>query len=141
MRRSPLSRFATVATPGLLTLFVVAAVFACGSATSSSTGADAATGRTSCDELASAARQEVASAIDAHRTCSSGADCVATSLSASCFDSCGRAVRAGSQADVDAAKARVNAAQCKQFIDQGCKIVVPPCAPPTAPSCDNERCN
>src|SRR6476469_8494097 len=78
-----------------------------------------------CDDLAGAARKDVAAAIASGASCNADADCVETSLGASCFDSCSRTVSSSGLASVNAAKAKVDAAQCKQFLDQGCKVLIP----------------
>lgn len=98
-------------------------------------GADA-----SCASLAAAARDEVGAAISAHAACATDADCVETSLGASCFDSCSRAVASGGAAEVDAARARADASSCRSFRERGCKLVTPPCAPPAAPRCVSGAC-
>ncbi len=98
------------------------------------------TSATSCSELAAAARAEVASAIESHASCKTDADCVETSLSASCFDSCARVVASTGTGEVADAKARVDGAQCKKFAEQGCKVLIPPCAPPRAPRCNAGAC-
>jgi hypothetical protein len=116
---------------------------ACGGTTTSpSSPTEAGTSSsTTCEALAASAREEVAGAIETHRACTTSADCVEVSLAAACFDSCSRHVSAGAHVEIDAAKAKVNGAQCAQFTTQGCKLVVPPCAPPTPPSCDGGLCS
>ena len=109
-------------------------------ATPAATTATTSSSSTSCDALAGSARDEVAAAIASHAACTSDADCVETSLGASCFDSCSRGVAANGLADVAAAKSRVNAAACAEFTARGCKVTVPPCAPPRAPRCVAGAC-
>jgi hypothetical protein len=98
------------------------------------------TAASTCSDLADAARKEVAAAISSNASCKTDADCVETSLGASCFDSCARVVSSSGTTAVDAARAKVNAAQCKQFVEQGCKVIIPPCAPPGAPHCVSGAC-
>ncbi len=122
-------------------LFLV--LLACGGQSSPATtpdGSSASTTGASCDELAASARTEVQAAFEANATCTVDADCIDTGFSAGCFDSCARAVAKTGAAAVDAAKARVDAAQCKTFKDQGCKLIVPPCVPPEPPACVSGRC-
>jgi hypothetical protein len=132
-----------LATTLACSVLVALGASACGGTTTSpsSPGEAGATNERTCEALASSARDEVASTIEARRACSTSADCVEVSLAAACFDSCSRHVRAGAEAEIGAAKAKVNGAQCMQFTTQGCRLVVPPCAPPTPPSCDNGLCS
>jgi hypothetical protein len=104
-----------------------------------SSGAGAGSG-SSCSELADSARQEVDAVLQAHRACVSASDCVGVALSASCFDSCGRAMRKDGEAALQASKAKVDEAQCAQFASKGCKLIIPPCAPPSALACVSGMC-
>jgi hypothetical protein len=128
---------------------VVAAVvllMACGGTTSSTSGTVAPTDggsastATSCNDLASAAQKDVAAVIEAHLSCTQASDCKSVALSASCFDSCTRAIRADGETALKAAQDRANQAQCAQFTSQGCKVTIPPCAPPSAVTCTNGKC-
>lgn len=118
--------------------FAVAVVAtACGGTSSSSSGGSAS----SCNDLAASAAQEVDAVIEAHRACTQASDCVGVALSASCFDSCSRSMRADSASALAAAKEKVAKAQCEQFASKGCKVVIPPCAPPDPIACVNGTCN
>jgi|GEM_PF-2734123 len=93
-----------------------------------------------CDALANSARDEVHQAISDHLACAADEDCTTIELSATCFDSCSRAVNGDGLADVQAAKAHVDDAQCKQFIEQNCRFDIPPCLPPMTPRCISGQC-
>lgn len=98
-------------------------------------------GAASCDELVTSARNDVSRAITDHRACTQDSDCTTVGLGASCFDSCTRAVAASGKPEVDAAVARANDAQCKQFAEQHCTPApIPPCAPPPPPRCVSGQC-
>jgi hypothetical protein len=125
----------------LLFAAVSALAIACGATTSTSGSAtdDGANGP-SCNDLQASARSEVDGVLQAHRSCTQASDCVGIELTATCFDSCGRAIRADGQANFQAATAKVDGAQCKQFLDQRCKNVIPPCAPPSPVACTAGLC-
>jgi hypothetical protein len=93
-----------------------------------------------CDQLQTSAREEVSKAIEGARACTTDADCTGIAFSSACFDSCGSAVAKSRTSDVDAAKSRVNDAQCKTFQNQGCKLVIPPCVPPNPVKCASGAC-
>lgn len=78
--------------------------------------------------------------IDAHSACTSDDDCVTIAFSASCFDSCDRAVAKSGEADVKAARERVDAGVCATYRARGCKLIVPPCVPPERARCESGRC-
>ena len=118
--------------------FSAFAVTACASA--SNNAPVETTSAPSCEDLATAARKEVSSAIESHAACTQDSDCALDALSAACFDSCSRVVASSGVADVKAARARVNDAQCKEFLARGCKVLVPPCAPPRQPRCNAGAC-
>jgi hypothetical protein len=130
--------------------FVIAAVVlvaACGGTTSSTSGgaapADGGGGGTagsSCNDLASAAQKDVAAVLEAHLSCTQASDCKSIALSASCFDSCTRAIRADGETALKAAQDKANQMQCAQFTSQGCKVTIPPCEPPSAVTCTNGKC-
>lgn len=128
--------------------FVIAGVVlvaACGGTTSSTSGTasptdgGSATTGSSCNDLASAAEMDVAAVVDAHLSCTQTSDCKSIELSASCFDSCTRGIRADGEAALQAAKDKANQTQCAQFTSQGCKVTIPPCRP-SAVSCTNGKC-
>src|SRR4051794_14240821 len=114
---------------------VLALLVACGSSSSASTPSGS-----TCDELESSASSDVEAAIANGASCTTDTDCTDVGFSAGCFNSCTRAVNKSSVADVDAAKKKVDGAQCKQFAAQGCKKTIPPCAPPDAPKCVANKC-
>lgn len=140
-----MTSFVRRGSPVLLSALLVATALACGGsnngqeATNPPNGEDASAG--SCASLSNAASSEVSNAIAAHQACAVDADCVQIGFAASCFDSCSRVVAKNGVADVTAAKDRVNADACKQFLAQGCKFDIPPCAPPGMPVCKAGACS
>lgn len=110
-------------------------VVACGASSSPPVGPGGEPARSGCEEPANAARNELAAVIRANTACKVDADCTLARLAASCFDSCVEAVAVSGRAAVDAARARADAVQCKPFHERGCKLIAPPCAPPSPPGC------
>ena len=127
-----------------LSLVLPAAVIAaCGGNTTTPADANGASSTTPtkvCSDLATSARSTVEKAIAANDACKQDADCIDVALSASCFDSCGRAVNASGKAAVDAARAKADAEHCATFKQEGCKLIVPPCVPPSPPACVEGHC-
>ena len=122
---------------------VVSAVcVACAGATggAAADGGSSGAAAQSCGELADSARQEVDAVLQAHRACTTASDCEGVGFSASCFDSCARALRKDGAAAFKAAQDKVDKAQCAQFAKQGCKLTIPPCAPPSAVACVSGVC-
>jgi hypothetical protein len=117
-------------------------IAACGGTTSSSPAADGGgTSGSTCADLAASAAKDVGAVIDAHRSCTQASDCTSVELSASCFDSCTRAIRKDGAAAFKAAQDEADAMQCAQFKSQGCKVTIPPCEPPTPPTCQSGVCS
>jgi len=133
-----------MSTPRTVIAVIVATVAtvigACGGTTSSSSSGSAPSG-SSCSDLAAAAAKDVGAAIDAHRACTQASDCATVELSASCFDSCTRAMRKDAASELKSAQDKANQNQCVQFSSQGCKTTIPPCEPPTTPTCQNGLCS
>src|SRR5690348_12253048 len=85
---------------------------ACGGTTSASSGSGAPSSGdggggpsgSTCSDLASAAAKDVGAVIDAHRACTQASDCTTVELSASCFDSCTRAMRKDAASELKAAQ-------------------------------------
>lgn len=82
----------------------------------------------------------VQAVVDANGACSTDADCVSMAIGTSCFDVCTRTVAAAGRAAVEQALATEDERSCPSFAAAGCKLVVPPCAPPRAPTCHAGRC-
>ncbi len=122
------------------TLFVVGAVSALVTACAATTSSGGATGSSSCADLSSAAQKDVAAVVDAHRACTQASDCTSVALSASCFDSCTRSFRKDAAAAFKTAQDKADATQCAQFKTQGCKVIVPPCVPPSSVACVGGEC-
>jgi hypothetical protein len=122
-------------------IVISTALAACASTTAPSTASAAeTTAAPTCNDLAASARKEVSAAIESNASCNADADCVAIGFAASCFDSCARTVASSGVAAVSAAKSKVDGAQCKQFLDQGCKVMYPPCVPRPPAKCTAGKC-
>ena len=93
-----------------------------------------------CDARRDSARAEIAEVIDAHLACKQDRDCQSIAFQSNCFDSCTRAVNAYGVSAVAAAVAKANAGACANYQDDGCHVIVPPCAPPTPPQCIAGSC-
>ncbi len=130
-----------------LVIAAVVLVAACGGTTSSTSGTVAptdggsATTGSTCNDLASAAQKDVAAVLEAHLSCTQASDCKSIALSASCFDSCTRAIRVDGETALKAAQDKANQSQCMQFTSQGCKVTIPPCVPPSPVTCMNGKCS
>lgn len=98
---------------------------------------DAAVG---CSQHETSASNEIEQVISSHSSCSVDADCVTVERSANCFDHCSGVMNKSGRSALDAAKAKVDGAQCKQFQDQGCKLIRPPCEGPGAAVCKSGTC-
>lgn len=109
-------------------------VLACGSSEPAPSKGD------TCTTASNAARERVGKVVEENLACSADADCVSVPFGATCFDSCTRAVNQTGKGAVDRAATLVEASECKQFHDAGCKVVVPPCAPPTEAKCVQGKC-
>jgi hypothetical protein len=92
-------------------------------------------------DLAGAAQKDVGAVIDAHRSCTQASDCTNVELTASCFDSCTRAMRKDAVDTLKAAQDKANQTQCTQVSSQGCKVTIPPCEPPSPPTCQSGLCS
>jgi hypothetical protein len=93
-----------------------------------------------CSDLTKPARDRVEAAVEQNRACNVDADCVAVGASSACFDACSRSVAKSGEAAVEQAKSAASASDCKAFSDAGCKVIIPPCMPPTAPVCRGGKC-
>ena len=129
----------------ILVTAAAAIVTACGGTTSSTSGSPTSDAGgpagSSCADLSSAAQKDVAAVLDAHRSCTQASDCTTVELSASCFDSCTRAIRKDGAAALKAAQDKADQTQCAQFTSQGCKETIPPCEPPSPAACVSGMCN
>src|SRR5689334_12402219 len=95
----------------------------------------ASSDQSDCDAFTEQAVGQVVAVIDANRACVADADCVTIGVSSTCFDICSQAVNTAGVAKVDMAVTEVEAGACKGFKDDGCKLIIPPCAPPESPVC------
>ena len=94
----------------------------------------------SCDDLAKSAQADLQTAITKGASCIVDADCISVSFAADCFDSCSRAAAAAGKAAIDTERDNLNQSTCQSFVSQGCKLTVPPCAPPSTPRCAQGVC-
>jgi hypothetical protein len=93
-----------------------------------------------CEGASAAARDRVVAVASANVSCSADADCTRMDVRASCFDSCSWPVNLTGKGAVDRANTIVEAAECKAFNHAGCRLTVPPCAPPTPVACVTGVC-
>ena len=95
----------------------------------------------SCAAIAARAAGRVQGIAAAQRACIADADCVIVAQGASCFDHCTTSIASAGKPAVDAMVADVDAHECRDFAAQGCRVEVPPCAPPPpAATCRAGRC-
>jgi hypothetical protein len=115
--------------------------FGLGLALGGCTGRGGATpGDDVCEVSANEARARVRTVIDANATCSTDAECVTVPNAASCFDACFTATNTVGKGAVDRATTVVEASECKIFNESGCKLITPPCVPPSQPRCEGGKC-
>lgn len=93
-----------------------------------------------CDASTDAARTRVTKVVEENLACSADADCVRVEVRASCFDACSASVNLTGKGAVDRASTLVEAAECKKFNEEGCKLTIPPCAPPQPAHCVGGKC-
>jgi hypothetical protein len=93
-----------------------------------------------CGAPARQAADRVSAVTSAQRACSADADCIVVPQGASCFDHCTTVIARSGRAALDAVVADVGAHECREFLALGCRIEVPPCAPPGQPSCKAGLC-
>lgn len=93
-----------------------------------------------CSQQATPAHDKVNEAIAANQDCTTDADCVSIAVATSCFDACTTSVTTSSQAAVEQAMKTASDVECKAFVDAGCKVIAPPCAPPKPAACRSNRC-
>jgi hypothetical protein len=93
-----------------------------------------------CSELSQPAINEVLAVVAQNATCTTDADCTNVGLGSKCFDICTRAVNRSGVEAVNAASRKVGDTTCKPFLDKGCRVIPPPCAPPSEAACKNGKC-
>ena len=103
-------------------LLVVPTAAAC--AASPPPAAATAEASASCAALAKAAAARVRSVVEAHLACTSDADCVTIGQGASCADQCTTSMAREGDAAHRAIEADVDARECRQFREQGCRVEV-----------------
>ena len=117
----------------LLMIYVLAA--ACASRSNAGGGSSG-----TCDGRRDSASSEIAAVIEANGACEKDADCQSIAFQSNCFDSCTRAINVSGVSAVDAAISKANAGTCANYKEDGCSVVIPPCVPPTPPTCVAGRC-
>jgi hypothetical protein len=95
---------------------------------------------TECSAQAKPASDKVRAVIEANLACTADGDCMDIAVSSACFDQCSIAIAKSGQAAVEKALSDVSANECKAFTDAGCKVIIPPCAPPSPPACREGKC-
>lgn len=115
---------------------VIAAASACAGRGTSTPGA----GADVCAASAAEANAQLQPIVAANLACDKDADCFVVSLSATCLDACSAAVNGQGRGELDRAVVLIEARECKMFKQAGCKLTIPPCAPPRTPTCQSGRC-
>ena len=115
---------------------VILVAVACGSSPEAKSS-----GVTECSAHAKPASDKVRAVIDANLGCTVDDDCMTIAVSSACFDQCSSTVAKSGRAAVEKALADVSTNECKAFADAGCKVIIPPCAPPSAPVCRAGKCS
>lgn len=118
---------------GLL-LIVAASACSSGGASSPEGGSDV------CATSAAEANAQFQPIVAANLTCQKDADCFIVSLSATCLDACSATVNEQGRGALDRALVLIEARECKKFKQAGCKLTIPPCAPPRPATCQSGRC-
>jgi hypothetical protein len=93
-----------------------------------------------CNASTEAAKARVTKVVQENLACSADTDCVRVEVRASCFDACSTSVNLVGKGAVDRASTLVEAAECKKWNEAGCKLTVPPCAPPQPVRCVGGKC-
>lgn len=122
-------------------ILVVLTTAACGATEGSpDTVGSVGTPTHDCGASTDMARARVTKVAAENVTCSADADCVRVEVRASCFDACSAAVNLAGKGAVDRASTLVEAAECKTWNEAGCKLTIPPCAPPQPVHCVEGSC-
>ena len=87
---------------------------------------------TECDARRDGAKKQIEEVINANLQCSSDQDCVSVPFASKCFDACARAVTLTGEPSVRDAIARIDETTCANYEKDGCRLIRPPCIPPTA---------
>jgi hypothetical protein len=126
----------------VIAVLSLAAAGAVACATSSVPASSSASeGAPTCASTAREGSNRVHAAIAAHVACAADADCVVIPQGARCFDQCTTVVAKGGVSAIEAVVADVDARECADFAARGCRVEVPPCAPPpTTVSCRSGVC-
>ncbi len=120
--------------------FAFSSFVAVGCASGTSAADASPGGPESCEGAAAAASKRVADVAAENVACATDGDCFTVALGASCFDACTRSVNQAGKGAVDRAETLVEAGECKPFRAAGCKLVAPPCGPPSRATCKAGRC-
>ena len=96
---------------------------------------------TECSAHAKPASDKVRAAVEANLACNTDDDCMSLGISTACFDQCTSAIAKSGRAAVEKALSEVSTNECKAFTDAGCKVIIPPCAPPSPPACREGKCS
>ncbi|HEY4055425.1 MAG TPA: hypothetical protein VGM39_02415 [Kofleriaceae bacterium] len=94
-----------------------------------------------CADYQSAALSSLSMALETYSACRTDADCSTIAFGASCFDACSRAIATTDKAAFETAVEDINHTQCQAYTQAGCpQPESPPCEPPMAPHCKQNRC-
>lgn len=119
-------------------VWFVVCVAACGSSTRPP---DHTSDNQSCEAMQADGVATLSKFVEEHRACTQDSDCITVALGARCFDSCSRTLAASSKDEYESVIATVNAGSCTAYEQHGCPApVIPPCTPPSTPSCHAGVC-
>lgn len=94
-----------------------------------------------CFNARNAAESRVMKVVEDNQTCQTDADCSVFGVHSTCFDACWWPVNTAGKGAVDRIATMVEAAECKAFHDNACKIDPPACGPaPASAVCSAGKC-
>lgn len=94
-----------------------------------------------CFNSRNAAESRVMKVVEDNQTCKTDADCSVLGVHATCFDACWWSVNTAGKGAVDRIATMVEAAECKAFHDNACKVDAASCGPPPgSATCSAGRC-
>jgi hypothetical protein len=98
-------------------------------------------GDVDCDALTRDAGDALDEVIRASASpCTEDSDCRIVAHASACHDFCSRVVLVSSLERIAQTRAAINADQCREFSDGGCRLEIPPCVSGGAAVCRDGRC-
>jgi hypothetical protein len=93
-----------------------------------------------CQEHQDKASKRLSEVVSSHLTCSADADCVSIGLQTACSDQCNAPINQEGAKLLPTAISTINAEACVGYEDAKCTLTHPPCVPPAAPKCVENKC-